>query len=113
MPNEDPTYTAAERPEPGTPMIHAARAQVAAARLRREALIASGNLPGPLADKSASLPTKDFPGYTLLREIHRGGQGVVYQALQQSTNRKVAIKVLLEGAHASKNVCEKHPFCRL
>jgi serine/threonine protein kinase/WD40 repeat protein len=43
-----------------------------------------------------------IPGYDLLREINRGGQGVVYQALQLSTKRKVAIKVLLEGHFASR-----------
>ncbi|MCY2954350.1 MAG: protein kinase [Planctomycetota bacterium] len=42
-----------------------------------------------------------IPGYQLLHEISRGGQGVVYQAVQISTHRKVAIKVLLEGLHAS------------
>jgi serine/threonine protein kinase len=40
-------------------------------------------------------------GYKLLRELHRGGQGIVYQALQQTTKRKVALKVLLEGPFAS------------
>lgn len=38
-----------------------------------------------------------IPGYDSLREIHRGGQGVVYAALQRSTGRKVAIKVMREG----------------
>ncbi|MBP7934135.1 MAG: serine/threonine protein kinase [Phycisphaerae bacterium] len=43
-----------------------------------------------------------FPGYQILRELHRGGQGVVYQALQESTQRIVAIKVMLEGPFASQ-----------
>lgn len=44
------------------------------------------------------MPTADtFPGFEILREIHRGGQGVVYQALQKTTRRKVAIKVIHGG----------------
>ncbi len=43
-----------------------------------------------------------IPGYRLLAEIHRGGQGVVYQAIQLSTQRKVAIKVLREGPFADR-----------
>jgi serine/threonine protein kinase len=48
------------------------------------------------------LPAPDtFPGYELLRELHRGGQGVVYQAIQKTTRRKVAVKVMREGPFAS------------
>ena len=42
-----------------------------------------------------------IPGYDDLRELGRGGQGVVFNALQRSTRRNVAIKVLLDGAWAS------------
>ena len=46
-------------------------------------------------------PPDSFTGYQLIREIHRGGQGIVYQAMQESTKRKVAIKVMKEGPFAS------------
>ncbi len=40
-------------------------------------------------------------GYDELRELHRGGQGIVYQAFQRSTRRSVAIKVLSGGPFAT------------
>ena len=43
-----------------------------------------------------------IPGYKVIRELSRGGQGVVFQGLQESTNRKVAIKVLRHGPLSSE-----------
>jgi serine/threonine protein kinase/Flp pilus assembly protein TadD len=53
------------------------------------ALAAGAELSGP--------PPDSFPGYEIVRRIHRGGQGVVYEAVQKSAKRKVAIKVLRAG----------------
>src|SRR5207302_8325336 len=44
-----------------------------------------------------------IPGYDVLKEISRGGQGVVLQAHQRSTRRSVAIKVLREGHFADRH----------
>lgn len=43
-----------------------------------------------------------IPGYAIHREVHRGGQGIVYLATQQSTGRDVAIKALREGPFAGE-----------
>ncbi|GMV26969.1 MAG: hypothetical protein AMXMBFR58_30000 [Phycisphaerae bacterium] len=42
-------------------------------------------------------PPGTFPGYELIREVHRGGQGAVYLAVQLATKRRVAIKLMHGG----------------
>ncbi|MGD2110613.1 MAG: serine/threonine-protein kinase, partial [Phycisphaerae bacterium] len=62
--------------------------------------------------------TDSISGYKLLGEVHRGGQGVVYRALQESTRRQVALKVI-HGGHLSGEVArlrferETHILARL
>jgi hypothetical protein len=49
-------------------------------------------------------PPDSFVGYQILKEVHRGGQGVVYEALQKSTRRNVAIKVMREGPFSAGSI---------
>lgn len=46
---------------------------------------------------------REIPGYGIVRELHRGGQGVVYLAEQDGTARKVAIKVLRHGSLSTES----------
>jgi len=67
--------------------------------------LAAAPLSGSHTDGSGAGLTLAGPtieGYALKEEIHRGGQGIVYRAVQLGTKRQVALKLLLEGPFASE-----------
>lgn len=57
---------------------------------RAESLLRAGSLP-------------KIEGFEIQSEIHRGGQGIVFKAIQLSTKRIVALKVLLTGQYAGES----------
>ncbi|MFO0874666.1 MAG: WD40 repeat domain-containing serine/threonine protein kinase [Phycisphaerales bacterium] len=62
----------------------------------RAALAAKIATQAPSPERGSRTNKPDLvPGYELQEEIHRGGQGVVYRAIQTRTRRTVAIKMLL------------------
>ncbi len=53
--------------------------------------------------KAAKPVLPQITGYQILKQIGRGGMGVVFKAVQLSTKRVVALKVLLEGPFATES----------
>lgn len=60
--------------------------------------------------KSQILPADLIEDFTLLEELGQGGQGIVFRARQESTQREVALKLLREGPLADAR--SRHRFDR-
>ncbi len=69
---------------------------VALAELRANDELAAGIDPRPGPDAATTIP-----GYVVGPELHRGGQGVIHRAVQTSTGRTVALKLMIRGRYSS------------
>lgn len=70
---------------------------IRAARQQAEAAASMGGS-GRASPRLAETPRNfALPGYAEVVEIHRGAQGVVYRAVQRSTGRVVALKIVRDG----------------
>jgi serine/threonine protein kinase len=66
--------------------------------------VAEKSFPGEQNETPAAttvLPPQTLGDFQLGQEIGRGGMGIVYQARQKSVGREVAVKLILQGTHAS------------
>jgi serine/threonine protein kinase len=62
---------------------------------------------GYLEDANGAAKRRIIGEFELLREIGRGGMGVVYEAHQRALNRHVALKVLIQGEFATETAIKR------
>jgi len=90
------------------PEVRARWRAVCRVRAELDALFPAPTVQGVGAPASASLP--QIPGYNVEADLGRGGMGVVYRAWHLRLHRRVALKMLLAGAHAQP--AERERFLR-
>jgi tetratricopeptide (TPR) repeat protein/predicted Ser/Thr protein kinase len=74
---------------------------------RRLSLLGELDSKGPIADSSERELPRAFDGYEVVRELGRGGMGVVFEARQLRLERRVAIKLLTGGQGLSSRLRER------
>ena len=77
-------------------------AEVETVAVGREAIPTKVEPAQPLDAQATPLRPVEIKRYRILRELDMGGQSVIYQAIQEATGQKVAIKVPREGRYITK-----------
>jgi WD40 repeat protein/serine/threonine protein kinase len=99
-----------DMPEPGRSALLRELLLLELAYRRLQATDPSGRgqetLPAPRVSPPG-IGTLDPGGYELIRELGRGGMGVVYEARQKKPNRIVALKMIRSGPFASPTAIER------
>src|SRR3954470_8929392 len=84
--------------KPGDPCARCVFAGILSSPSDAETVVADQGDALPLPVQTLVIDDK----YIIVKEVGRGGMGVVYQARQENLNRLVAVKMMVGGVHASE-----------